>query len=165
MTQTPTLRWEYESHSVADTERLGKALAEVWRDGTTVALCGTLGAGKTRLVQAIAAACDIDRSTVMSPTFVLCHEYHGRRSIYHLDAYRLRDNDEFLRLGVEEYFSQPVLTIVEWGDRVESVLPLDHWRIDIELAADDRRRITITAPISHSPVLAELQMRLGESPG
>ncbi|MFM8253397.1 MAG: tRNA (adenosine(37)-N6)-threonylcarbamoyltransferase complex ATPase subunit type 1 TsaE [Planctomycetota bacterium] len=160
MTDLPVIRWEYESRSVSDTERLGAALAEVWRDGTTVALCGTLGAGKTRLVQAIAAACDIDRSTVMSPTFVLCHEYHGRRSIYHLDAYRLRDDDEFLRLGVEEYFSQPVLTLVEWGDRVERVLPFDHWRIDIELAADDRRQITITAPASQSDVLAELRARL-----
>lgn len=162
MTQTPTIRWEYESRSVSDTERLGAALAAVWRDGTTVALCGTLGAGKTRLVQAIAAACDIDRSTVMSPTFVLCHEYHGRRSIYHLDAYRLRDDDEFLRLGVEEYFSQPVLTLVEWGDRVERVLPLDHWRINIDLAANDRRHITITAPGDQSDVLAELQARLGD---
>lgn len=162
MTQTPTIRWEYESRSVSDTERLGASLAAVWRDGTTVALCGTLGAGKTRLVQAIAAACDIDRSTVMSPTFVLCHEYHGRRSIYHLDAYRLRDDDEFLRLGVEEYFSQPVLTLVEWGDRVERVLPLDHWRINIDLAANDRRHITITAPGDQSDVLAELQARLGD---
>ena len=73
-------------------------------DGTTVALCGTLGAGKTRLVQAIAEAAGVDRRDVLSPTFVLIQEYHGRRSIYHIDAYRLRDEDEFLALGPEEYF-------------------------------------------------------------
>ena len=59
--------------------RLGAALAEVLPDGTTVALCGTLGAGKTRLVQAIAEAVGVDRRNVTSPTFVLIQEYHGRR--------------------------------------------------------------------------------------
>lgn len=154
------IRWDYISRSEADTERLGAALAAVLPDGTTVALCGTLGAGKTRLVQAIATACGIDRTTVMSPTFVLCHEYHGTRSIYHLDAYRLKDDEEFLRLGVEEYFSAPVLTLVEWGDRVANVLPADHWQIDITLEADESRRMTISVTSSSARELQELRSRL-----
>ncbi len=99
--------------------RLGAALAEVLPDGTTVALCGTLGAGKTRLVQAIAEAAGVDRRNVLSPTFVLIQEYHGRRTVYHIDAYRLRDADEFLALGPEEYFEGDGLVLVEWADRVE----------------------------------------------
>src|SRR5213078_3989368 len=81
--------YAYHSASLADTDRLGSALADALPDGAVVALCGTLGAGKTRLVQALAAACGIDRSEVVSPTFVLCHEHSGSRTLYHFDVYRL----------------------------------------------------------------------------
>ena len=68
----------YTAADETATDALGAALAEVLPEGTTVALCGTLGAGKTRLVQAIAAAVGIDRRDVLSPTFVLIGEHHGR---------------------------------------------------------------------------------------
>src|SRR5688500_2638347 len=100
-------RLTYLSNSEADTERLGKALASVLPDPAIVALNGTLGAGKTRLVQALAVALGVDRHECISPTFVLIHEYAGRLPIYHFDAYRLRDEDEFLELGAEEYFERP----------------------------------------------------------
>ena len=90
-----------------------------------LALEGTLGAGKTRLVQAIAAGCGIDPQAVTSPTFVLCQPIPARRLLYHLDAYRIRDLDEFLELGVDEYFEGPGLTLIEWADRVAPCLP-DH---------------------------------------
>ena len=134
--------WEYtfRSSSEADTERLGATLARCLPDGAVVSLCGTLGAGKTRLVQAVAAACGIPREQVVSPTFVICHEYHGRRSIYHLDAYRLADSDEFLALGPEEFLSGPALTFIEWGDRIVDALPEEHWRIEIVVTGPDTRR-------------------------
>ena len=109
-------------------------------DGTTVALCGTLGAGKTRLVQAIAEAAGVDRREVLSPTFVLIQEYHGRRAVYHIDAYRLRDEDEFLALGPEEYFEGDGLVLVEWADRVDGCLPADRVEIRIEVTGPESRR-------------------------
>ena len=111
----------YNSADESATAALGAALAEVLPEGTTVALCGPLGAGKTRLVQAIAEAAGVDRGNVTSPTFVLIQEYHGRRTIYHIDAYRVRDEDEFESLGVEEYFEGDGLVLVEWADRVDAV--------------------------------------------
>ena len=57
-----------------------------------------------------------------SPTFVLIQEYHGRRTIYHIDAYRVRDEDEFESLGPEEYFESDGLVLVEWADRVAALL-------------------------------------------
>ena len=72
----------FDAASEADTDRLGAALAELLPAGTVVALTGTLGAGKTRLVQAVAAASGIDRLQVTSPTFVLCQTYRGRRTIH-----------------------------------------------------------------------------------
>ena len=60
---------------------------------------------------------------MVSPTFVLIQEYRGRRTIYHIDAYRLRDDDEFQQLGPDEYFEGDGLVLIEWADRVEAACP------------------------------------------
>ena len=138
-------RYIYEAADEAATDALGAVLAEILPDGTTVALCGTLGAGKTRLVQAIAAAAGVDRREVVSPTFVLIHEYQGRRPVYHLDAYRIADEDEFLELGPDEYFDSDALVLVEWSDRVEGCLPEDRIQIQIEVTGPQSRRFEIVA--------------------
>ena len=135
----------YNAADESATAALGAALAEVLPDGTTVALCGTLGAGKTRLVQAIAEACGIDRRAVTSPTFVLVQQYQGRRAICHLDAYRLRSQDEFLELGPEEYFQADGLVLVEWADRVSDLLPKERIEIRIDVTGDTSRRFEIVA--------------------
>jgi tRNA threonylcarbamoyladenosine biosynthesis protein TsaE len=154
----------FTANTIDDTERLGIALAELLPPGTTIALCGTLGAGKTRLVQAIAAASGVNRADVVSPTFVLCHEYHGRRTIYHLDAYRLKDDDEFLQLGPEEYFESAGLTVVEWADRVADCLPTERLEINITVTGDTSREFELIAHGSRlAPLVAKLDQRLRES--
>ena len=135
----------YEAADEAATAALGAALAELLPDGATLALCGTLGAGKTRLVQAIAAAVGVDRRAVVSPTFVLVQEYCGRRRVYHLDAFRLRDEQEFLELGPDEYFESEALTLVEWADRVAGCLPRERIEIHIAVTGPQSRRFQITA--------------------
>jgi tRNA threonylcarbamoyladenosine biosynthesis protein TsaE len=125
------------------TAAFGAVLAEVLPPGTTVALCGTLGAGKTRLVQAVAESLGVERRNVVSPTFVLVQEYHGRRDIYHIDAYRLRDEDEFLALGPEEFFESDAVVFVEWADRVEVCLPSSRMEIRIEVTGPLSRRFTV----------------------
>jgi len=130
----------------AGTERFGKRLADLIPGGTVIALVGTLGAGKTRLVQAVATALGVPREGVTSPTFVLVNEYAGgRMPVYHIDTYRLRDEDEFLELGPEEYFDGAGLTFIEWADRVESCLPINFLRINIEVTGETERRFTISA--------------------
>jgi tRNA threonylcarbamoyladenosine biosynthesis protein TsaE len=133
----------FDAFSEADTARLGAALAEVLPDGTTVALCGTLGAGKTRLVQAIAEAAGVNRRDVVSPTFVLIQQYHGRRTIYHIDAYRLHDADEFRALGPEEYLESDGLALIEWADRVRACLPAERVEIQIEVTGPESRRFEV----------------------
>ena len=124
---------------------LGAALADALPDGATVALCGTLGAGKTRLVQAIAEATGVDRREVVSPTFMLIQEYPGRRMVYHVDAYRIRDTAEFLELGVDEYFESDGLVLVEWADKVEDCLPRERIEIHIDVTGPESRRFEIAA--------------------
>ena len=137
--------FHYEASDEAATDALGRVLAEVLPPGTTVALRGTLGAGKTRLTQAIAAAAGIDRGDVISPTFVLAREYYGRRTLYHIDAYRLEDEDEFEELGPDEYFESDGITLIEWADRVEGCLPREYVEIDIDITGSNTRRFVITA--------------------
>ena len=131
----------YISQSEADTDRIGAELAAELKPGTIIALIGTLGAGKTRLVQAISAALGVPRDAGTSPTFVLVNEYRqGRLPIFHFDAYRLKDIDEFLELGPEEYFDSDGLTFIEWADRVEEALPKERIEIQIEIKPDDSRK-------------------------
>ena len=135
----------FEAADEQATDRFGAALAAALAPGTTVALCGTLGAGKTRLVQAIAAACGVSRDDVVSPTFVLCQQYHGAKTINHLDAYRLHDEDEFRELGIDEMFASDDITIIEWADRVADALPDDYLCIDIEITGPTSRRFAVTS--------------------
>ncbi|HUG90217.1 MAG TPA: tRNA (adenosine(37)-N6)-threonylcarbamoyltransferase complex ATPase subunit type 1 TsaE [Planctomycetaceae bacterium] len=142
--------FERVSHSEADTERLGAALAGVLEPGTVVALAGPLGAGKTRFVQAVGAALGVEREAVTSPTFVLVQEYAGRLPLYHFDAYRLRDVDEFLALGADELLWSDGVCLIEWADRVAEALPSDVLWIEIEAAGPQARvfRVTGTGPRS-----------------
>ena len=137
--------FKFSAESELDTDRLGRCLAAQLPETATVALEGTLGAGKTRLVQAIAAGCGIDAHSVTSPTFVLCQPYCGTRQLYHLDAYRVNDLDEFLELGVDEYFEGPGLTLIEWSDRVAPCLPAEYLKIQIEITGQSGRQFSLTA--------------------
>jgi len=138
-------QFRFLSQSEDDTRRFGRALADSLSGGTTVALIGTLGAGKTRLVQAVASGLGVPADCVISPTFVLCQEYPGRLTLYHMDTYRLKDEDEFLQLGPEEYFESDGVTMIEWADRVEACLPEEYLEVRIEPAGDSAREILMTA--------------------
>ncbi len=137
--------FQFQASNEDETFRLGAALARHLPDGSVVALVGTLGAGKTRLVQAIAEGCGIQRRDVVSPTFVLVHEYPGERMLYHIDAYRLKDEDEFLELGPEEYFESDGITLIEWADRVEDCLPRERLEVRIEVTGEETRAFELFA--------------------
>jgi len=136
--------WQYLASNEQGTERLGSALAEKLCAGMVVALVGDLGAGKTRLVQSIAAAMGVPRVDVNSPTFVLIQEYEGRLPLFHIDTYRLRDTDEFLELGTDELIEDEGVCLIEWADRVIDVLPKDLLRIEIECTGETSRRFQLT---------------------
>lgn len=135
----------FHSNSPADTDRLAAALVAVLPERATIALCGTLGAGKTRFVQGLAAAVGIDRAEVTSPTFVLCQQYAGSRRLYHLDAYRLHDADEFRELGTEELYQEPALTLIEWAEKVEPALPDSYLLVRIEVTGEQSRTFRVAA--------------------
>jgi tRNA threonylcarbamoyladenosine biosynthesis protein TsaE len=136
---------EIDVESEEDTFALGQRLAAILIPGQTIALIGDLGAGKTRLVKALAAALGVPEDEVSSPTFTLVQEYSGRIPLRHCDTYRLRNPDEFLDLGTDELFAPDGIALVEWADRVEHFLPRDVLRIDIRILSPTARRFGITA--------------------
>ena len=153
--------FEFCSKNEQSTETLGAALGAVFEAGVVVALVGELGAGKTRLVQTIAAAMGVERRLVNSPTFILIQEYDARIPIYHFDAYRLHDTDEFLELGADELMDSDGVCLIEWANRVAGILPKDVLRIEIEITGTQSRLFHFTAagPKSES-VLARLRQNL-----
>ena len=136
---------EFDLSDEAGTAALGRTLAATLPTRAVVGLNGPLGAGKTRLVQAVAEASGVDRRDVTSPTFVLVQEYHGTRTIYHADAYRLADDDEFWQLGLDERFDESALTFIEWADRFVDCLPADRLDIHLTPLAGDGRRVNVFA--------------------
>jgi tRNA threonylcarbamoyladenosine biosynthesis protein TsaE len=133
------------SETLADTALIGQALARHLPDSTVVSLTGTLGAGKTRLVQDLAVAVGVPERSVLSPTFVICQTYQAERLIVHIDAYRIHDTDEFESLGLSEHFSSPALTLIEWGERIQGSLPRQFIQLTMTIMADDSRLFTLAS--------------------
>ena len=145
-----------ELDSEEETERLGQALADVCDPGCVIGLIGPLGAGKTRLVRAVAESLGVDPGAIASPTFVLIHEYEGRIPVYHFDVFRLESPREFEDLGVADYWSAGGVCLVEWADRVRALLPVDTWQIRIEPLEPTRRRVEIDFPASAAGLVNQL---------
>jgi tRNA threonylcarbamoyladenosine biosynthesis protein TsaE len=131
--------------SLAATAAWGRRLGELARPGDIIALAGSLGAGKTTLTQAIGQGLGVPASCyITSPTFSLIHEYPGRIPLYHLDLYRLAGEEELEELGLDDYLYGEGLTVIEWPDRLGSLLPAARLHIDLRLEAAEARTAAVT---------------------
>jgi tRNA threonylcarbamoyladenosine biosynthesis protein TsaE len=125
---------------------LGRYLGETARPGEVITLAGSLGAGKTTLTQAIGQGLQVPPSCyITSPTFSLLHEYGGRLPLYHLDLYRLSDETEIEDLGLLEYLYGPGLTVIEWPDRLGSLMPEERLHIELSMLSETARLAEVTA--------------------
>ncbi|NQV73034.1 tRNA (adenosine(37)-N6)-threonylcarbamoyltransferase complex ATPase subunit type 1 TsaE [bacterium] len=120
-----------QTTSENETRKLGRQFGMALSKGDVVALVGDLGAGKTQFVKGIAACFGIDEHQVSSPTFTIVHEYHApenaghspRVSLYHMDLYRLKTDQEIFGAGVEEYLQSDGICLIEWPERAGHLLP------------------------------------------
>ncbi len=136
---TPT---EISSASPEATEAAGERLGRDLRPGAVVALTGELGAGKTCFIQGLVRGLGVAvRAT--SPTFVLVNQYKGRVPVYHVDAYRTESLTELIDLGLLELMSGEGVTLIEWADKLPSLLPSDAIHVSIRGVGDEPRLITI----------------------
>ena len=136
------MKIEILSHSAEETMALGKAISELAKPGSTFCLTGDLGAGKTTLVRGIARGLNI-KSVVQSPTFNIMKIYFdGIKPLIHIDAYRLADVDT--DIGLDEYIGYETgLTVIEWPNFIERLIPENSSEIKIVNIGDNNRKITI----------------------
>lgn len=130
------------SYSPQQTFTYGEGLGKSLMPGALVYLIGDLGAGKTNLSQGLIKGLGVDQP-VISPTYTIVNEYQGRYPVYHFDVYRLNHWTELEDLGYEEYFYGQGVTIIEWANLVEEILPAEGiWiRIRSVPEGDEEERI------------------------
>jgi tRNA threonylcarbamoyladenosine biosynthesis protein TsaE len=106
------------------------------------ALHGEMGAGKTTLIKALVAALGVTEVTA-SPTFSIVNEYHDKngKPIYHFDFYRIKNEVEAFDIGIDEYFDSGNLCLVEWPEKIPSLLPSAHLEIQLEIIDQQSRLI------------------------
>lgn len=133
--------------SVEETRIIGASLAPVLLPSDVVSLSGDLGAGKTALVQGIAAAFGVE-DRVTSPSFTIVHEYKGRFPLVHIDVYRLNSFQEVIDLGFEELLDTTAVVMIEWGDAIAPLLPRRHLEIELRrgVGEDPNERLLIFRP-------------------
>ena len=144
---------EYITHSPAETEAVGEALAKTLRPGTVLAFRGDLGAGKTAFTRGLGRGLGCTER-VTSPTYTIVNEYtSGRLPLFHFDMYRLRSTEDLFDIGWEDYLERGGVCAVEWSENVADALD-GAIRITIEKTGDDSRKITIEGGDGHAaPVL------------
>lgn len=131
---------------LATTCKLGQRLGELAAPGDIITLSGDLGAGKTTLTQAIGKGLAVPADHyITSPTFGLLHEYPGRLPLYHMDFYRLGGEEDLLELGVEEYLEGEGLCVIEWPDRLGSLMPTERLQLELTVNGPTSREATLTA--------------------
>lgn len=136
-----------ETFSMEETMELGRSIGREAKPGEVYTLIGDLGVGKTVLTQGIAEGLEITEA-ICSPTFTIVQVYEeGRLPLYHFDVYRIGDPEEMDEIGYEDYFYGDGVTLIEWANLIEEILPEHHKEITIEKDLEkgfDYRRITIT---------------------
>jgi tRNA threonylcarbamoyladenosine biosynthesis protein TsaE len=103
---------------------------------------GEMGSGKTTMINAICKELGV-LGNIQSPTFSIVNEYFSSagKTIYHFDFYRIQNETEALDFGIEEYFDSGNICLIEWAEKVESLLPDNCFKIKIGLIGDLERNI------------------------
>jgi len=137
--------FKIDAPTLNDTKRTGLLLGTSAEAGDVITLRGPLGAGKTTLTQFIGEGLEVPVGCyITSPTFSLMHEYPGRLPLYHMDLYRLGDEEEVEELGFLEYIYGDGLTVIEWSERLGSLMPAERLAIHLEFNGENSRTITLS---------------------
>ncbi|SHH50142.1 tRNA (adenosine(37)-N6)-threonylcarbamoyltransferase complex ATPase subunit type 1 TsaE [Clostridium grantii] len=115
---------EFIVDNVEKTFNVGYQLGQLSNAGDVFCLIGDLGTGKTHITKGIAKGLAIDEH-ITSPTFTIVNEYSGRLTLYHFDVYRVNDPDEIAAIGFDEYIFSDAVSVIEWSNYIEELLPED----------------------------------------
>ncbi len=121
----------FKSYSYDDTVSFASSFAKDIKAGAVICLRGDLGAGKTAFVQGFAKGLGICEY-ITSPTFTIVNVYQsGRVPLYHFDVYRIADSGEMYEIGYEEYVYGDGISIIEWPQLIEDILPFERYEVNI----------------------------------
>ena len=142
----------FTTHSPAETERVGEALAKILTPGTVIAYTGDLGAGKTAFTRGLARGLGCTEQ-VTSPTYTIVNEYlSGRMPLFHFDMYRLASAEDLWDIGWEDYLDRGGVCAVEWSENVTEAMENAIW-VRIEKLDGDSRRITMEGEMDFAAVV------------
>jgi tRNA threonylcarbamoyladenosine biosynthesis protein TsaE len=133
---------KFITKSKAETQLLGRTLAEVLRPGDVVLLTGSLGAGKSEFARGVAKGLGVD-GPVSSPTFTLLNIYQGRFvTLCHFDWFRIEGAEELISIGLDEFIPGEGIALIEWHERAPELIPPDCLEVLIEPLDEDMRVVT-----------------------
>ena len=148
-----------ESRSPHETKSWGRRLASLLEGGELLGLIGDLGAGKTCFIKGLARGLNLREEDILSPTFTMNQEHHGRLPLYHIDLYRLEEAtlDD---LGLREYLFSEGIAAVEWFERLRGGAEMEYLAVRISYAGANLRRIEFSAVDSrHAQIISKLKRR------
>jgi len=135
--------WEgKETINPEETIRLGEDLSSYLERGDVLALVGDLASGKTTFIQGMLIGLNYAKS-VTSPTFTLINEYNAMYPVIHIDCYREENLNRWIKVGLYDYTNAENIVIIEWADKISSLLPNDHIQINFTHKGKDKREITL----------------------
>jgi tRNA threonylcarbamoyladenosine biosynthesis protein TsaE len=146
-----------ESRSPHETKSWGRRLASILEGGELLGLIGDLGAGKTVFIKGLASGLSLREEDILSPTFTMIQEHHGRFPLYHIDLYRLEEAtlDD---LGLREYLFSEGVAAVEWFERLRGSTEMEYLSVRISYAGANLRRIEFSAIDSrHAQLISKLK--------
>jgi tRNA threonylcarbamoyladenosine biosynthesis protein TsaE len=131
-------------------EQLPEAANMLWKiagDVTIIAFHGAMSSGKTTLIRALCSAMQV-RDVVGSPTFSIINEYYASedgkiKKIFHIDLYRLKDEQEAVEAGVKDCLYSDHICLVEWPEKIPSLLPENTMHVFIESVNEHTRKLRI----------------------
>ena len=151
------------SRNPEETFLIGKIIGNSLSEKNVVALVGDLGTGKTCLTRGIARGLGVsDEYQITSPSFTLINEYQGRMMLYHFDLFRLSRASEMDEMGYDEYLFGQGVSVIEWADKAENMLPDDTLFVSISYTDENERSIIISGQKEKIAIISE-QLRNGGS--
>jgi len=130
-------------NNIEETLLLGKKIGEAADKGDIFCLDGDIGSGKTHLTKGIALGLGINEN-ITSPTFTIVNEYDsGRIKLNHFDVYRVNDPDEIYAIGFDEYIFSDAVSVIEWAEYIETLIPKDYVHITINKVPEEGENLTL----------------------
>ena len=128
---------------VEETIKLGEQFADFIERGDVFAFVGELASGKTTFIKGILKGLDFKKS-VTSPTFTLVNEYDAKFPVIHIDCYREDELERWIKLGLNDYFSDENIVIIEWGNKIQSLLPDNTFQVHFSHKSLNSREIILS---------------------